>query len=155
MSYHIHDGFQTQMTLTDLCMPVLVRPAGIHAVVDMQRLQPVKADDIVEFIQHAVKIVHYVISGIADMTCIQTHTHLFIQLNAVDDGSQFLEPAADLTALAGHGLQQDHSALLRRYDPVQQIHDELRTFFDALSHMTSRMEIVIVSGDVLHPAHVV
>ena len=45
-------------------MPVLMRAAGVFAVVQMQRLQPVKADHAVEFSQHAVQIVYNVVSRV-------------------------------------------------------------------------------------------
>ena len=52
------ERFEAQTALPELFVPVLMRAAGVFAVVQMQRLQPVKADHAVEFRQHAVQIVY-------------------------------------------------------------------------------------------------
>ena len=51
------ERLESQISLPDFFVPVLVRAAWIFAVVQMQRLQAVKANDAVEFRQHAVQIV--------------------------------------------------------------------------------------------------
>ena len=89
------------------------------------------------------------------MAGVQTHPQLVRQLHPVDDLPQLLEPAAHLTALAGHGLQQDGGAEARRQDGVQRLRDLGNTRLHTLPGVAAGMEVVHVAGEVLHPLQVV
>ena len=155
MIYDTYNGIQTQTAFADSGMPVLVRACRVEAVIDVQSAQLFQAYDVVKLLQHPVKIIYDIIACVADMACVQADPYLVLYLDTVNYSRKLLEPAADLTALAGHGLQQYHRALLRRDYPVEKLRYQSYTCLDALSHMASRMKVVIVPRDVLHPLHIV
>ena len=123
MPHHAAQRLRTQAALADAGMAILVGAPWVQTVVDVDGSQPVKADDPVELRQHPVQVVRDVVPCIGHMAGVQTHPQLIRQCHPVDDLPQLLEPAAHLTALAGHGLQQDGGAETRRKDGVQRLRD--------------------------------
>ena len=89
------------------------------------------------------------------MAGVQTHPQLIRQCHPVDDLPQLLEPAAHLTALAGHGLQQHRGVDIRRQDGVQRLRDLGNTRLHTLPGVAAGMEVVHVPRQVLHPLQVV
>ena len=87
-------------------MPVLVTAAGIEAVVEVHGVQTLEPDHAVKLREHAVKVAGDVIPRVPDVAGVEADADMLLQLHAVDDGAQLFEAAADLTALAGHGLEQ-------------------------------------------------
>ncbi len=71
----------------------------------MHGAQVLKADHAVELFKHAVQVVHDVVAAVVDVARVQAYAHVIGKLHTVDDGGQLLERAADLRALACHGLQ--------------------------------------------------
>ena len=122
------EHFQPQAALPELFMPVLMRAAGVFAVVQMQRLQSVKADHAVEFSQHAVQIVYNVVSRVRHMARIEADADLILKLHPLYDFRKLFKPASDLRSLARHRLKQYRRLLLRAENPVQRLRDLLDSF---------------------------
>lgn len=58
-SFH---GFHADLALTDLLVAVFLGAAVILTVVEVNGLEPVEADDLIEFIQNPVQIIYDVIA---------------------------------------------------------------------------------------------
>ena len=71
------------MTLAYAGVSVLVRACHIQAVIYMQRFKSVYSKHPVKFLKNSVKIIHYIIAAVGNVTGIKTHSHFFIQLNPV------------------------------------------------------------------------
>ena len=112
--------------------------ARVHTVIDMQSLEFFQTDHSIKFIQHSVKVINYIIPGITDVTCIKAYSHFFFVICTQNDFGKLFKPAADLTALSGHGLKQDGSGLLLSDYLVEQVTYELYALFNSLSHMVQR-----------------
>ena len=122
----VHDaaeGLRSQCALPDAGMAVLVGTHGVQAVVQVERLQPVQADDPVKLRQDAIQVPGHVVSGVGDVAGIQTDPHLLRQCHPVQNLPQLLEAAAHLRSLAGHGLQQDGGVYFRSEDGVEGVCD--------------------------------
>ena len=132
-----------------------MRAAGIFAVIQMQCLQPVKADHAVKFRQHAVQIVSDVIACIRYMTGVETHAEKLSAAAGVKNRAQFFKPAADLASLAGHRFEQNGRVLLRADDCVQTCGDQVDSRFDALPDVAAGMEIVEIAGRQFHAQQVI
>ena len=65
MVYEAAYDVEPQFALADAGVAVLVRAGRVLAVINMQSLKTVKSDDAVELIQNPVKIVYYVVAGVA------------------------------------------------------------------------------------------
>lgn len=113
----------------------------------------------VELSQHAVEIVHDIVSGIAHMAGIEAYTQAAVQLgparmHRIDNRRELFKAASHLGTLACHGLEQHARALPLKHHLAQRIGNELDTALDALAHMGSRMEIIIIARQCLHTAQV-
>ena len=86
---------------------------GVHAVVDMQGLEPVQSQYPVELLQNALQIVDHIIPAVGHMAGVEADAQLIAQFHPVNDGPQLFKGAAHLAALARHGLQQHCGGLLR------------------------------------------
>ena len=89
------------------------------------------------------------------MTGIQADTHLFLKLNFIYDSCQLFEAASHLAAFACHGFKQHSGCLLRLKDTVKQLCNHLNAFFYALSHMASRMEVIVVPRSKFHAVKII
>ena len=120
----------------------------------MQGTEPVQTNDTVEFRQNPIQDVHNVIATVVHMTGIQTDTHI-VTANRIDDGFQLFKSAADFTALACHGFQQDFHGIVMAQCVFQSIGNVTDTGLRSLSHVTAGMEIVEVSGQRCHAPQVI
>ena len=118
----------------------------------MQTLEP---DHAVKLREHAVKVACNVIPRVPDVARVEADADAVSQLHAVDDGAQLLEAAADLTALSGHGLEQNGCRHAREEHLIEQRGDLLDTRVDALPDVAAGVEIVKLTGRVLHALQVV
>ena len=57
-------------------MAVFVAGKGVLAVVQVQGVQPIKADHPVKFRQHAVQVIHDVVAAVVDVAGVQAHPHV-------------------------------------------------------------------------------
>ena len=60
-------------TLTDFFVPVFVRTHRIFRIVQVYRFQPLQSDNVVKVFQHAVQIVHNVVSRIENVASVKAH----------------------------------------------------------------------------------
>lgn len=148
-------GRQADVALADAGVAVLGAADGVPAVVEMNGPQSLKADDPVEFGQHAVEVVDDIVAGVMHVTGVKTDTHFFPQGDPVQNQAQFLKVAAKFTALAGHGLQQHRRRLLRRQDGVELGGDQGDARLFALSDMTAWMEGIEIARQVFQAFQVV
>ena len=155
MIHHAAEGLRAQKAFADAGVAVLLCTAGIEAVVDMDGLQPVQADDLVELCQHAVQIMDDIVACVGDMAGVKAHAHFIRQRHAVKDLPQLLKPAAYLRAFAGHGLQQHRGAELRRQDGVEGVGNKADAGFEPLSGMAAGMEVIEIAGQILHTPEVI
>ena len=132
-----------------------MRTRWIETVIDVKSMEPFQSYDAIKLLQHSIQITYDIVSGIAHMTRIHADADLILLLHAVDDGTQFFKPASHLAAFSRHGFQQNDRALLWTNDLVEQLADQLDPLLYALSHMASRMKIVIVSRHIFHPLHII
>ena len=146
---------QPDLAAVDHRMAILMGPQRIHAVVQMDRLQPLQADDAVELRQHAIQIIDDVVTCVVHMACVQADAHLVHEFHAIHDPLQFFKLAADFRAFSGHRLQQHRRPLIFKQNVVQHLDDEIDADIDALLHMAARMEVVHVAGHVFHPLQIV
>ena len=89
-------GLHADLSLPKLLMAVLMRTAGVFAVIEMNRQQTLQADHFVEPGQHTVRILHQIIARIPHVAGVQTDAQLVLLLNPVDDLPQFFKAAAYL-----------------------------------------------------------
>ena len=149
MTDDARQGFESDFSLADACVTILVGGADVEAVVEMDGMEAGEADYTVEFFKYAVEIVCDIISRIPNVTGIETDAEPFLAVYALDDGGDFLEAAPDLRSFARHGLQE-HDRLLRRIeDIVQKVCDKFDAFFCALLYMTAGVKIVERVRDML------
>ena len=148
-------GRLPQIALADAGVAVLVGAQRVHAVVDVDGLQPLQPDNAVELRQHAVDVARDVVPRVGDVAGVHAHAHLGVQRHAVQYLPQLLEPAAHLGALARHGLQQHRGVLLRLQDGVQRLGDLADAHLHALLRVAARVEVVVVAGEIFHPLQVV
>ena len=109
----------------------------------------------VKLTQNAVEIADDVVAAVGNMAGIHTDTELLLQLDAVDDGTQFFKCSSDFTAFAGHGFEQDGGGLIGRQYTVQHVGNQLDALFRTLLDMTAGMEVVKIAGGILHAAKIV
>ncbi|MPN16933.1 hypothetical protein SDC9_164282 [bioreactor metagenome] len=69
---------------------------SVDAVVDVYGLQPLQADDIIELVQDTAEVVHYIVTGIENVTGIQADPYAVLHGDPVDYAPQLLEGPADL-----------------------------------------------------------
>ena len=72
MIHNAAEGLQTQAALTQACVAILMAAERIFRVVDVQCLQPVKANDPVEFRQYTVQVIYDVITAVIYMALCST-----------------------------------------------------------------------------------
>ena len=121
----------------------------------MNRLQSVKTHRTVKLFQHSVKVSDNIVAAVPDVARVEADADVLRQLHAVDDGAQLLEAAADLAALAGHGLEQDGRGHVGEEDLIEQRGDLLNAHVDALPDVAAGVKIVELAGRVLHALQVV
>ena len=155
MTHHPGQGLQADAALSDALVPVLPGAGWVLAVVEVDSLQPVQADDLVKLCQHAVQIADDVVSAVGDMAGIQTDAHVILELHPVQNLPQFLEAAAHLTALSCHGLQQNGGGLVRGENGVQALGNKGDAGLHPLPHMAAGVEVVVLTGHMLHAPQVV
>ena len=154
----VHDpgqGLQADAAFTDAGVAVLPGAAGVQAVVEVDGLQPVQADDAVKLRQYAVQVVCQVVPGIGGVAGVQADPHFRSQVHLVQDLPQLFKPAAHLAALAGHGFQQHGGGLLCRQDGVEPVGYVGDARFDPLAHVAAGVEVIKLAGEMFHAAEVV
>ena len=57
----------------------------------MNDAKPINADDVIKFIQHAIKIVLYIIAGIVRVTGVKSDPKLVIIGHAIDNRGQLFK----------------------------------------------------------------
>ena len=141
---HRQDGLKAQGPLADLGVPVLPGAGRVHAVVDVDRLQPVQPHHPVQLLQHPVQVVDNVVARVGDVAGVQADPHFVGELHLGENRRQVLEPAADLAALPRHGLQEHHGLLLRLEDGVEHVRDHAAASLHPLAHVAAGVEVVVV-----------
>ena len=148
-------GRQADGSFADAGMAILVAGSGIEAVIQVDGPETGKADGLVKGGEDTVQIVHDIITAIPYMAGIQADTQVVGELYAIDDGRDFLEAAANLGSLAGHGFQQDGGGLVLLENGIQQAGDELDAPGGSLAHMASRVKVVEIPRRALQPPQVI
>ena len=143
--------FRAEMPFAELLVPILVRAAGVLAVVEVHGAQPVEPDDLVEARQHAVEVADDIVSRVPDVAGVEAHAELLAEPDAVDDLPELFEGTADLRALARHRFEQNGRPHSRGEDAVQRLGDQLDPFLNALTGMRAGVKVVVVAGEVFHP----
>ena len=77
MIHNAAEGFQPQAALSQTFVAVFVAGKGVLAVVQVQGVQPVKADHPVKFRQYAVQVIHDVVAAVVDVAGVQAYPHIF------------------------------------------------------------------------------
>ena len=121
----------------------------------MQRLQAVKANDAVEFRQHAVQIVCNVIARVRHVARVEAHAKLVFAPAGVKNGAQLFKPAADLAALAGHRFEQNGRMLPGLHDRVETRGNQVNACLNALPDVAAGVEIIEIPGRQLHALQIV
>ena len=129
--------------------------AGVLRIVQVHGAQPLDADDAIEFVKHAVKVVHDIVPTVVHMARVQAHAHVVGKLHALDDGCQLLKRTANFRAFACHGFQQNRGGLLGAQHLVEQARNQFDTHIGALLHVASRVEVVVAARYGLHAHQVV
>ena len=99
------------LSRTELFVAILVRAAGVFAVVVMHRVQAVKPDDPVESGQDAVEIVYKVVSRVPDMAGVEAYAELAAEFHAIDDGVQLLKSSRTVVCISGNITSFSASAI--------------------------------------------
>ena len=68
---------------------------------------------------------------------------------------QLLEARAYLASFARHRLQKNRRALISSHNIIQSLAYKLDSLLAALAHMTSRMEVVVIAWQILHPLKII
>ena len=89
------------------------------------------------------------------MAGVEAHANLLVEFHAVDDGAEFFEFSADLTAFAGHGFQQYRGGLVGGEGIVEHGGDVGDALFRSLSHMTAGVEIIEVPRRIFQPLQII
>ena len=91
------------------------------------------------------------------MTGVQADADFAPQLrfHRLPDCGKLLESAAYLTAFSGHGLQQNCGGLFRFQYIIQESCDQSDSGFCSLTHMTSRMKVIVIARQIFHAGQVV
>ena len=145
---------RAEISLAELFVAVFMRAAGIFAVVEMYRAQLVEADDCVEPGQYAVEIADDVVAGVPDVTGVEAHAEFVTERHAVDDFAEFFKTAADLRALARHRFEQDGGLHSGEQHAVERLGDQFDALFRTLTGVRAGVEVVKLTGEVLHPLDV-
>ena len=103
--------FKADLSITDVGVSVLMSTSDILGVIDVHHSQSVQTDDLVKFLQDTVKVSE-IITGIMNVTGIQTDTDLILQFNVVDDSSDLGEVSSDFRALPCHRFQGDDDLII-------------------------------------------
>ena len=98
-------------------MAVFMCTARIHTIVDMKNGNLGKSDHFVKLLEHALIVMHQIISRIMYMTGIKTDSETIFFLHAVKNHPEFLKGPSDLTAFSRHCLERDQNitVIFRKY----------------------------------------
>ncbi len=131
-------------------MAVPAGTARIHTVIEMDGAEPLKTDNAVKFLQHLVQPAGNVVAAVPDMAGVKTDSQFVSLFHAVENLPQFREVPADLAALSRHRLQQHGRGLLFFQHLIQGVRNPRDPGLCPLSHMGTRMKIIIISGNIFH-----
>src|SRR5690606_4414895 len=87
-------------------MTILTRSPEILAVIQMNNAKSINPDDPIKGIQHAVKIVHNIVTRIMNVTRIHTNRQTAVILYLLHNGGNLFKAAANLRSFAGHRLKR-------------------------------------------------
>ena len=90
------------VALTYLLMAVFVAAEKIHAVIEMNRSQAIKANGLIEGFQYAVQVVHNIVSAVEDMAGVQANAQPLVLFYQVYDGAKFFKSTSNFASLACH-----------------------------------------------------
>ena len=155
MIHHPLKRFQPDRPFPDLLMPVLMTRKRILTVIHVNRLQPLKPDHPVKLLQHLIQLSHQIIPRVIHMTRIQANTHMVLQLHPIQNLRQFLKVPTNLCSLSCHRLQKHRRVLLLLQNLIQHLTDHPDSFLCTLSYVTSRMKIITVPRNMLHPFQII
>src|SRR5665648_455591 len=102
-----HNCLQSNVTFSNTCMPVFMRALNVQAIVEMNGLKSSEPNELIKVFQYGVKIIHYIITSIKDMTGVETDAHFISKLYLIQDRSQFLEGPTHCAPFACHRFQQN------------------------------------------------
>ena len=89
------------------------------------------------------------------MAGIQTNSHLVLLFYQVEDLTEFFEISSHLRPFAGHRFKKHRCGLVFGQYLIQHFRDHADSRFCPLSHMTSRMKIIIISRRPFHALQVI
>ena len=134
---------------------ILVRAEDIHRIVEMNRLETVNPDNPVKLRKHTVKVVHYVVATVPDVTGVKANSksvasHWELRLGSVDDCTDLGKIPADLAALSRHSLEEycrGRKFTAMRIEPTKEdAHEhsryEVDPLFGTLPDMAAGMKVV-------------
>ena len=142
-------------------MTVLVRTADVFAVVKVERVQPVKPDNLVKLSQNTVKVGFYIVAAVPNVAGVKANSELVLEAFSAERNSQIqnalylLEPSADFTALACHCFEQNYIfkrsafALNLINHAYKVFRNQLNANLRSLTYVTTGMKVVVIAGQVL------
>ena len=148
------EGLYPKRAFAQLYVSVLMAGKGIPGIIQMERLQPVETHDLIELAKDSVKVAYDVIAAVVHMAGIQAYAQI-ITAHSIDDVTKLLKAAADLAALACHGLQEHGHRITMGQRLLQGLSDIADPCLGTLPHMAAGMEIIKLSRERRHPAKVI
>ncbi|MPM84644.1 hypothetical protein SDC9_131717 [bioreactor metagenome] len=127
----------------------------IFAVVQVDGPQAVQAHGPVKGVQHAVQIIYQIIPAVVYVAGIQAHAQQLRVIHPMDHGLQLFKGAANLAALARHGLKEYSGGLTGHKDRVQRLRDQSDAGVRTLIHVATGVEVIKTAGEVLQPGEIV
>ena len=121
-------------------MSILVGSTWIFAVIDVEGSNLIFAENVVKGIDHIVKVVDNVISGIVSVAGIKADPETVFFHHTIIDLSQFFKSASDFSAFSGHGLKSDQTAGIIREHFIQSLDDRCNTGFYTSPYMRTGMK---------------
>ena len=114
MPYNSFQRFKSNPAFSQIFMAVLVSPPLILGIIDMKRCNLILSDDPVELADHALNIIHYVITRIMGMTGVEADTQFIVMYNSVIDSRLFFKASTDFGAFSRHRLKGHHTVQICR-----------------------------------------
>ena len=89
-------GVKSEMSETEVLVPVLLRAPGVFAVIDMEHGNLILPDETVEFTDHIIKVPDNVVAAVTGVAGVKADPQLLAVSYAVIYARQFLEsPISD------------------------------------------------------------
>src|SRR5699024_5016170 len=116
---------KTNMSETDIFMPVFVCPPLILGILDVQYFNPADSDCLVEFFNDTIEIIYNIISPVVHVACIETYTQTIIVLDSIDNACKLFKSPAHFRTLTRHRFKGNLHILFRRKHFIKPFYDGL------------------------------